>query len=491
MKHYDVIIAGGGVIGKSIAFRLEKKQQLNILCIDPHYKANGSASLAAGAMLGAFGEITVDKTSFLDQKELEFRIRAAQLYPDFLNEIEESSRQTIYQMPGTFVIANNAGKQDRFNLQKIAQELQTHDQPYQWVEPTEIPNFKPNREYLAYQALYMPKEGSVSSADLLDGLTRALECSKRVSFLNDVVQSLVVQESRLTGVVTAQQGEIYADHVILCAGVGVQKILDQSPGVSQQIPMLMPGKGVSLVLETETMFEHVIRTPNRDFACGTHVVPRGRNSVYVGATNRIANTPGLREGITTGELHSLLHSAIHEINTSLRTANVQTTLFGSRPITIDRYPLVGKTDLEGLYVATGTYRNGILMAPLIAEIVSDELLQRSARYENAFSPVNRGLVLTDVSGETLIEAGIRDLVNFIQEPGGSLPYNRAQELENFLQVLTRAVLLDDNQYKQLISDSRELIDRYPIAEIIPQLFYQYHSVIDEQRKNEKASSLSL
>lgn len=478
-KKYDVLIVGGGVIGKSIALRLQQ-EHLNILCIDPNYKANGSASLAAGAMLGGFAEITTDKTSEMDKKDFQFRIQSQNIYPEFLDNIEENSGRKVFQKLGTFIIANVAGKLDRFNLMKIEEELILHSKPYERVEPTTIPNFQPNREYLAYQALYLPFEGCVNTFDLLDALTLSLEKSERVDLLDDLVLSLVGDEQRITGVRTKENGDIYAEKVVLCAGVGIQKVLDLSSPIPHNLPTLMPGKGVSLVVNTEIEFEHVIRTPNRDFACGTTVIPRSKDSVFIGATNRIANTPGLKDGVTTGELHSLLHSAIHEINTDLRTCNIQTTFYGSRPITTDRYSLIGETELEGLFVATGTYRNGVLMAPLISEIVTDSILNRIPRYENPFSPVQRRIKHDFVNTEKLLENGIKDLISFIQEPAGFLPYNRTEELEHFLQVLTKFVFVEGENQRKLLQESQQLLRDYPIPEIVPQLFYRFHQFMGEQ-----------
>jgi glycine/D-amino acid oxidase-like deaminating enzyme len=480
MKNYDVIIVGGGIIGKAIAFKL-LDSRLKILCIDPQYKKNGSASYAAGAMLGAYGEITIDKTKKLDIEEINFRIEAQKYYPSWLEQIEERSGRSIFRKMGTFLIANVAGKQDHLNLKKIAEELASRKEEFQWVDPTEIPNFHPNPDYLAYQALYLAHEGSLNTTDLMESLDQAISNSD-IHLMDKVVDKLIIENNEVTGVMVSDE-KIKAHKVVLCAGVGIQSILNETNLLSE-IPYLLPGKGASLVVASDIPFSHVIRTPNRDFACGTHIVPRSDSTVYVGATNRISSTPGISDGVTSGEVHSLLHSAIHEIHTGFRTANIEKFYFGSRPITTDRYPIVGESGIVGLYVATGTYRNGILMSPIIAEIIGSKILQTNSEFDNPFSIGNRKLELNKVneSQDTLIENGIRDLVSFIQEPTGALPYNRSQELTDFITTLTSMLLTDDkHKYKSLIDDSKKLLDKYPIAEIVPQLFYKYHQYKETER----------
>ncbi|GAB3845706.1 hypothetical protein GCM10029963_24400 [Micromonospora andamanensis] len=72
-------------------------------------------------------------------------------------------------------------------------------------------------------------------------------------------------------------------------------------------------------------------------------------------------------------MHALLHSAIHEVNVGFRTSRITSMTYGLRPLTSDHKPLIGATGHDGVHIATGTYRNGILMAPLIADLITAEL----------------------------------------------------------------------------------------------------------------------
>lgn len=133
----------------------------------------------------------------------------------------------------------------------------------------------------------------------------------------------------------------------------------------------------------------MIRTPNRDFACGTHLVPRPGGGLYLGATNRIAATPAATEQPSPGEINALIHSAAHEINTRIRTIAFTSVRHGMRPLSSDGRPLIGVTRLTGLHLATGTYRNGILLAPAIAKHIAGHLTEsRPLRPENTKRPTS-------------------------------------------------------------------------------------------------------
>ncbi|MFP3125812.1 FAD-dependent oxidoreductase [Ectobacillus funiculus] len=475
MKH-DLVIVGGGVIGKAIALNLVKNK-IKVLLIDPNVN-NGIASLAAGGMLGAFGEITHDKTSYMDQQELEFRIHSARMHPNWINQLENLSNNKIHHGKGTFIIGNASSKDDYRNIDFIEQKLLDYQEEYQIVNSKDIPGYKPNNKFEAYKSIFIPNEGYISSIDLLNSLNFALEQSSFYENLEDLVIDVALDGYEK--IIQTKSGmTIKANDIILCSGIGIRKILEAS-NIDINVPVLLPGKGVSLVVETDDEFEFVTRTPNRDFAYGTHIVPRGQGKLYIGATNRISDTPGINDGATTGEINSLLHSVLHEINTDLRSNNVLEIKYGSRPVTIDRFPLIGQTNINGVYVATGTFRNGILMAPLVADIMTDILLKREPKYTNPFSLNDRKVMLNEEVLSNLIDSGVKDLVSFIQEPTGSLPFNRQNELNIFINTLLKMILLDNSPQNALISELKLLIQRYPMSEVIPQIYYMLQQTTENK-----------
>ena len=433
-------------------------------------------------MLGAFGEITARRASDLDAAELAFRVAAADLYPAWLEELRSFSGLPIQSGRGTFVVASGAGRQDRANVQSMLESLKVYRRSCELVDPSLIPHYRPHPSFAAHSALFIADEGYVNTADLMSALAAALDRAGNVRAVDEPVRKLLLEGDAVVGAETVTGRSFWADRIVLAAGTGIQPIVEESgASIRAAIPRLMPGKGVSVVLEAEQPLEFVIRTPNRDFSCGTHIVPRQANAIYLGATNRIANTPGAADGVTCGEIQNLLYSAIHEIDTRFRTANIVSTAYGSRPIALDRFPVVGPTSVRGLFVATGTYRNGVLMAPLIAELVADAALNRPARLDHPFAPDDPRRRVAVPTVPELIADGVADLVSFIREPNGFLPYGRARELQDFIEVLLTCTLADGHGLDQRMADAKRLLQEYPVPEIIPQLFYSFHQLMEDSR----------
>jgi glycine oxidase len=117
----------------------------------------------------------------------------------------------------------------------------------------------------------------------------------------------------------------------------------------------------------------VIRTPNRGAGCGVHQVPlpvTGQH--YLGATNFI--TYHRPDGPAVGSAEMLIHAVREEIDQAAATSQLTAWLRGTRPIPLDCFPMLGPCSVAGLFLATGTYRDGFHCSPLIAHHLADQLL---------------------------------------------------------------------------------------------------------------------
>ena len=110
----DVLVVGGAVIGLAIALELVSRQ-IAVTHVFPSAGDTHSASRAAGAMLGAFGELSVDDGP-LEESEMDFRVAAQRAYPQWLRNITDLSGADVFESKGTFIVANNQGIRDRDSI---------------------------------------------------------------------------------------------------------------------------------------------------------------------------------------------------------------------------------------------------------------------------------------------------------------------------------------------------------------------------------------
>jgi hypothetical protein len=135
---------------------------------------------------------------------------------------------------------------------------------------------------------------------------------------------------------------------------------------------VVAAEGTAVTLSGPAPLPAVLRTPNRAYACGLHAVPQADGSWYVGASAAPALIPGT-EPATAG-LRFLLDAAIGQLHHGLTTSRVRQLHHGNRPVGLDGHPLLGPTARPGLWIATGTHRDGLHASPLIAEELAAAIL---------------------------------------------------------------------------------------------------------------------
>ena len=469
---YDAVVVGGGIIGKSIAFELTRSG-LKVVLIYPKQQNSDGASLASGAMLGAYGEITADQETLEERLELEFRIKAQKIYPDWLDSVREASGQDIFTTQGTFIIGNSAGDRDRANIKRIKAQLETYNEPHEWVDPDDVPGLDANNSCPAYQALFIPGEGSVDSHNLLSALEVAIAQHPKGEVLDDKVVSINFGDTEGTwNIQTENHGCISTPNVVVCAGAKVPEVIGETLFSKLKLPAVLFGKGASCILADAPHFPHTLRTPNRSFACGLHVVPRSGGRLYIGATNSLSSSAQMSLGVQPQDLLYILGDGASQFNTALRNTRIEEMRYGLRPIPADGIPLVGKTAFPGLFVATGTYRNGMLMAPLVAQVVTAELLGKQPPTENVFSPMIERR-RHENPFQRLLEVGTRDLMATVLEPGGFLPYNRTRELEAYLRLLFEMAVLDNSAHETLREKAKQMMRDVPLNEVFLSIYYEF------------------
>jgi len=464
----DVLVIGGGIIGCAIAQRLAQRK-IRICTVFEWPPPAGQASAASGAMLCVFSEVTPSHDIARQDLELTYHVSARKLYDDWLCELREAGTPQLSLVPGLFVIANARGDNDLIEIDAIRNAASRFESTTENVRPSDITGLRPASKYPCSQAIYLPDEGSVDSEILLTSLNTYLKHHSSVTMLSGTVASLHIDSSQVTA--TLADGHIViADRVVLCCGAAAQHLLTSSSLASANVPALLSGRGTSLVVRTSTAFPTPIRTPNRGFACGVHVVPRMNGHVYLGATNRLSTAPDFTATPRLSELSALTYGVVHEISTSLVDAEVITSRVGHRPVTIDKIPLVGRTWEERVLIASGTYRNGMLLSPLIANLIADEIMHPGSTDDHHYSPRRTVRSGTPDDVNTWLLSMSRSLVASLSELGGVLPYGRDRDLQEFIAAALRPFLDDSYDPRRLAKVAQRLLRQAPAEESVPLLF---------------------
>jgi glycine/D-amino acid oxidase-like deaminating enzyme len=397
MSTSGLIVIGNGVLGLSTALAVAEEQPgLQITLIGPSDRAL-AASPASGAMLGCFGEVTSTQLASPHGREkLALGVCAAGMWPEWIDSINDGGNEddlaTVNR--GTFVVLNGKSTElDDSNYRAIETALASYNKTPEEIDTGEISGIDPLPDCRPIRAMYLPEEGSVDSGKLLARLNSRISTLKEIRVVNERVASIRIASGAVQGIQLRTGETISSPIVLLAAGFESQRFLDAIPELCRGIPRLFPGAGTSLLLRPTSgslPLPCVLRTPNRSFACGLHAVPRSSGLVYIGATNHIRRDPF--PGPTAYDVHFLIECATEQIQIALHRASVVSTTVGHRPVTIDGFPLVGRTSVSGLWLLTGTYRDGLHLSPLLAKHMAKEMLGKDGLIANHFVPERKPIV---------------------------------------------------------------------------------------------------
>ena len=404
----DVVVVGNGIIGLSVAEAIVAAEpDASVTVVGPTPR-EAAASRAAGAMLGCFGEVTKDTLASVPARtKFELSLAAHRRWPARLRELAEIAAEAGEQLhvtDGTHVILNGrSGQLDSQNFGAIVGALERWGERWHEAEPSEVPGLNPVVDARPLRALYLPDEGAVDARQVLRLLERKL-MGAGVEVVDAIADSLVADRDAIRGVRIADGATATAPHVVVAAGTVTARLLRTVLPSEQVLPMYA-GSGIAFVglRVMGDSFETVVRTPNRSGACGLHVVPLGGAREYFGATNVLFAEAEPIPYVGVG--HFVAQCAMEQLDQRTFFHRVEEWRMGNRPVTLDTFPVVGRTDLDGLYVVSGTYRDGLHCSEVLGEHAAAELLGRSSPLDlSAFAPDRQPLAVRDV------DAGIADYV---------------------------------------------------------------------------------
>ncbi|WP_198535005.1 glycine oxidase ThiO [Streptomyces natalensis] len=373
--HPDVLVIGGGIIGLVTAWRAAGRG-LHTVVADPA-PGGGAARVAAG-MLAAVTEL-----HYGEQTLLGLNLASARRYPQFAAELEEASGQRIgYRPCGTLAVALDAD--DRAFLRDL-HALQTRSGlDSQWLTGRECRRLEPMLAPGVRGGLRVDGDHQVDPRLLASALLIACERAG-VVFHREQAVRLTVEGGRATGAELAGGARLAAGQTVLAAGSWSGRLAGVPPEV---LPPVRPVKGQVLRLRlpvppagSPPFLSRTVRAVVRGNPL--YLVPRESGELVLGATSEEL---GFDTTVTAGGVYELLRDA-HELVPGLTELPLVETCAGLRPTSPDNAPLLGPTALPGLHLATGHFRNGVLLTPVTGEAMA-ELLATGSLPEEArpFSP---------------------------------------------------------------------------------------------------------
>ncbi|WP_409463466.1 NAD(P)/FAD-dependent oxidoreductase [Amycolatopsis sp. GA6-003] len=421
----DVVIAGNGVLGLSIAVATALRDPaLRIAVVGPTARP-GSASAAAGAMLNCFAEVTAhtsEKPAF--QAKFALAREAAPLWSGWLEQLKEAaggSAVPVTSTRGTLVVLGARVAQDGVrNMRAIRAAAAEYGEPLEEVDPYGIHFLEASPGDDPVDAFYLEDEGAVDARQVLAALEAAASGLGILHIPGDVA-SLAIAGNSAAGVRLSSGRTVAAGAVVLAAGAATGRIIDQLP-VGMVQPML---NGVGAALEARrgrrAALPHVVRTPALVGGCGFHVVPLGNDVEYLGASNLVYFDPP--NGPRLGAVQALLTAFTTQFSRDFAVSTVKRWHYGLRPITLDTFPLIGRSPMPGLFFATGTYRDGFHCSPAIsrhlAGLLTDCTTDESGPYA-LFAPGRKPIETMTVGEAAERFAEMRSVVAV--ERGMRLPY---------------------------------------------------------------------
>ncbi|MFI6246243.1 glycine oxidase ThiO [Streptomyces sp. NPDC051016] len=377
----DVLVIGGGVIGLVTAWRAAQRG-LATAVVDPD-PGGGAAQVAAG-MLAAVTEL-----HYGEQTLLGLNLASARRYPDFAAELTELTGQDLgYRRCGTLAVALDAD--DRAHLRELHTLQRQSGLESEWLSGRECRRLEPMLAPGVRGGLRVDGDHQIDPRRLAAALVAACERAG-VVFHRDWAERLEVVRERATGVLTRAGDTCGARQVVLAGG----SLSGRLAGVPDDVlPPVRPVKGQVLRLTVPKRYAPFLSRTVRAVVRGSQVylVPRENGELVVGATSEEL---GWDTTVTAGGVYELLRDA-HELVPGITELPLTETRAGLRPGSPDNAPLLGPTRLDGLLLATGHYRNGVLLTPVTGDVMA-ELLAGGELPEEArpFTPRRFGTVLVE------------------------------------------------------------------------------------------------
>jgi glycine oxidase len=363
MKKFDVAIAGGGLIGGSIALELARAG-LRIGLFD-RQEPGQEASWAGAGILSPAPE-SAAMISLVPLAKASMAI-----YPEFVRMVEEISGQNVgYRQKGTLQAIFTPDARELSTVIALHHGLGLKAEPLRAEDARKL---EPALSEELEAAVLRPEEASVDNRALTQAVLEAALRTGVQFFAGCGVEGISRAGGRCVGLKLNNE-KIEAEWTIIAAGCFSANI----EGVAAYAPV-RPAKGQMIALRADDLnIEKVLWSEK------IYLVPRNDGRILAGAT---VEYTGFEKGLTAGGLEKILAGTL-ELSPGLANARVEETWAGLRPDSPDHLPILGPTELDGLLIATGHFRGGILLTPITAQLVREWVTQQRASVDwDRFSPM--------------------------------------------------------------------------------------------------------
>ena len=345
----DVAVIGGGVIGLAVAFELAGRGR-RVTLFDRGELGRETSAVAAG-MLAPTSESEKNQAPLVA-----FQLDSLRRYPGWVAAVSAASGIDCgHRTEGTLWVARH--RDDELELEHLASVQRDRGLTSRLVTAREVRELEPYVTPRAIGGLLVDGDHQIDPRRLLAALEAAVERRGVDLRRNARVDSIACAATGIR--VTNGDSAVLADSAVIAAGVWSEdEILTPAPPLG-----LRPVKGQLLRLRGDQLIQHVVRTPD------VYIVPRSDGELIIGASEE---EQGFDAQPTAGAVFDLLRDA-WEVLPGIYDLHLDEISVGFRPAVRDHLPVVGAGGAPGVYLATGHYRNGILLAPATAHWLAEQI----------------------------------------------------------------------------------------------------------------------
>jgi glycine oxidase len=363
MSRFDILVLGGGIIGISLAEELARHGQ-RVVVIERGEIGREASSAAAGILSAQFDLPRPGPLFDLCQA-------SRRMYPRWVEHLERRTGHSVeYHVDGILSLAMS-GREEATMKRQARWQRKLGLRVDEW-SPKEVRRHEPAIDGKMKRGFHFPTDAQVDNVRLMQVLATACRTAGVELQEHTSVRRLLIRERTIRGVET-DQGTVEAPVVVNCLGSWA------SMGGACPIPMpVEPARGQMLAFRgPKRLVRHAVMSER------AYVVQRRDGRLIVGSTIEYV---GFDKALTLEGIHGILCGVRH-MSSLLNQCTFLEAWAGFRPYTNDKLPVLGKTPIEGLFVATGHFRHGILLAPITATLLADLILRGRASFDlSPFSP---------------------------------------------------------------------------------------------------------